>query len=278
MEDEIQREFSRFQQFYEIAAEFLVKYSFQLVGAIIILILGIYISKKVAAIVLKQLEKRNFDITLRTYISHTVRLLILFCFVVISLGKFGISIAPFVAALGALALGVGLALQGLVSNYGAGLSIIITRPFKVGDTITVNNVSGVVKEIKLAATIVNTEDQEEIMIPNKHIIGEVLLNTFEYKLVETSVRISYRDNPETAMAAIMSAIKPLDFVTDQPDPQIGIECFADSAIVIGVRVWVPTQSYTDCRYRINLTVFRAVEKAGLHIPYPQLDVHTASTT
>ena len=261
---------------YDTAAEFLVKYSFQALGAIVILILGFFIARKFSNIVLKQLEKRNVDITVRTYASHAAHLLILFCFVVIARGKFGISIAPFVAALGAIALGFGLALQGLVSNYGAGLAIITTRPFKVGDTISVIDVSGVVREIKLAATIVETEDLEEITIPNKHIIGEVLLNTFDNKLVETGIGIAYSDDPDTAIAAIRSALNKLDFVSRKPNPQIGIGSFAESAIVIGVRAWVPTNTYTENRYQLNLAILNAVKEAGLNIPFPQLDIHQAA--
>jgi small conductance mechanosensitive channel len=94
------------------------------------------------------------------------------------MGKFGISIAPFIAALGALAFGASFALQGPLSNYGAGLMIIIARPFVVGDTITVKNVSGIVEEVTLATTILTTEDGEKITIPNKHIVGEILNNSF----------------------------------------------------------------------------------------------------
>lgn len=275
MEEKLTEELSRLQTMYDTAAAFLVEYSFQAFGAILILILGFFIARKASTVVLRQLEKRDVDVTIRTYAGHTVHLLILFCFVVIALGKFGISIAPFVAALGAIALGVGLALQGLISNYGAGLAIITTRPFKVGDTITVIDVSGVVKEIKLAATIVETEDEEEITIPNKHIVGEVLLNTFENKLVETGIGIAYRDDPQTGIEAISAAMRNLDFVSREPNPQIGIERFADSAIVIGVRVWVPTTSYSEARYKVNLAILEAVKHAGLSIPFPQLDIHRA---
>jgi len=273
VEQALMQEFSQFQKIYETAVEFLVKYSFQALGAILIFIIGLILARKISNVILKQLEKRNIDVTLRTYAGHIVHLLIVFCFTVIALGKFGISIAPFVAALGAVTLGVGLALQGLVSNYGAGLSIITTRPFKVGDTISVIDVSGVVKEIKLAATIVETEDQEEITIPNKHIIGEVLLNTFEYKLVETSIGIAYDNDPNAAIDAIHAAYKTEDFVCQQPGPQIGVDHFADSAIVVGIRVWVPTKTYTENRYRLNLVALNAVKEAGLNIPFPQLDVH-----
>lgn len=273
MEEKFSEELNQLQTISNMVIEFLVNYSFQAIGAIIILIIGFMLARKASRLFVEQLEKRDVDVTLRTYAGHIVNIIILFCFIVIALGKFGITIAPFVAALGALTVVAGFALQGLVANYAAGVSIIATRPFKVGDTITVINVSGLVKEIKLATTIVETEDQEEITIPNKHIIGEVLLNTFEYRLVEASIGIAYSDNPQLAVDKILAALKELDFVTQQPDPQVGIDQFADSAIVIGVRAWVPTTNYMECRYQINKKIFDAVTQAGLNIPFPQLDIH-----
>ncbi len=273
MEEHFSEELNQLQSITNMVIEFLVNYSFQALGAIIILIIGFLLARKASRLFVEQLEKRDVDVTLRTYAGHIVNIIILFCFIVIALGKFGITIAPFVAALGALTVVAGLALQGLVANYAAGVSIIATRPFKVGDTITVINVSGLVKEIKLAATIVETEDQEEITIPNKHIIGEVLLNTFEYRLVEASIGIAYDNDPQLAIDKISEALKELDYVTQQPDPQVGIENFADSAIVIGIRAWVPTNNYMECRYRLNKKIFDAITQAGLTIPFPQLDIH-----
>lgn len=273
MENPIGLEITELQKITSMAVEFLVNYSFQAFGAIIILIIGIFLARKLSYLVVELLTKRDVDITLRTYIGHIINLLILFCFIVIALGKFGVTIAPFVAALGALTVVAGLALQGLVANYAAGISIIATRPFKVGDTITVINVSGVVKEIKLSMTLVETEDLEQIMIPNKHIIGEVLLNTFDHRLVETRIGIAYDNDPQVAIKAIKEALTTLTFVTHQPAPQVGIDKFADSAIEIGVRAWVPTTAYMECRYQINKCIFNAVQNAKLTIPFPQMDIH-----
>lgn len=266
------QELSGLEKLYESAIEYVVAYSFQVLGAILILILGIFVARYLSNAIVRLCEKKQVDVTLRTYLGHVVRLLILFCFIVIALGKFGITIAPFVAALGAVTLGVGLALQGLVSNYGAGVSIIVTRPFKVGDTITVNGVSGEVTQINLAATILETEDQEHIMVPNKHIVGEVLTNTFAFKLVETVIGIDYSNSPEQAIKAIREALEKLDYVCQQPEPQIGVNGFGASSIDIGVRFLVPTKRYYECRYNANLVVFNAVKAAGLTIPYPIMDI------
>ena len=132
------------------------------------------------------------------------------------------AIAPFIAALGAVAFGGSFAIAGPLSNYGAGLTIIVSRPFVVGNTITVQGVSGVVDEIRLAATLLSTEDGEVITIPNKHIVGEILHNSFENKVVETTVGIAYRDDPEQAVAVIRKVLAQIGAVCQEPAPQIGL--------------------------------------------------------
>jgi small conductance mechanosensitive channel len=157
--------------------------------------------------IIKLCEKRKMDITLSKFLGNFVKILVLVFVLIIAMGKFGISIAPFIALLGALAFGASFALQGPLSNYGAGLTIILARPFVVGDTITVKNVSGIVDEVTLATTILSTEDGEKITIPNKHIVGEILNNSFANKVVENAVRISYDDDPEKAINIIKETLK-----------------------------------------------------------------------
>lgn len=273
MDENLKEQLGNIQQVYAIVTEFVIKYSFQILGAILIIIIGIFVARKVSKIIVALCEKKNIDITLRTYAGHIVYLIILACFFIIALGKLGISVTPFVAAIGAISLGAGLALQGLLSNYGAGISIIISRPFKVGDTITIHDAAGEVKEIKLACTIIRTEDGEEILIPNRHIVGEIIRNSFENKLVETIIGIDYSNDPDAAIAAIRSALNGLNFISHRPEPQIGIDAFADSAINIGARFWVPTGSYYDCMYKANRAIFNAVKDSGMTIPYPKLDLN-----
>src|SRR5262249_37766824 len=163
----------------------------------------------------------------------TARLIVLILFLIIALGKLGISMTPLIAALGGLAVGASFAIQGPVSNYGAGLVIILTRMFKVGDTIAIQGCSGVVSGITLAATNLVAEDGEDIIIPNKHIVGEILRNSYAYRLVEGRVGIEAGADGERALAlvtdSVMACTKPLSL----PTPLVGIEAFGDGAIVIG---------------------------------------------
>jgi len=269
----MQEELLTIQKLYDVAVEFMVQYSFQIVGAIIIFIIGIKLAGWLGRVTTKLCEKHSIDITLSKFLGNVIKVLILTFVIIIVIGKFGISITPMVAAISALAFGASFAIQGPLSNYGAGLSIIISRPFVVGNTITLHAVNGIVKEIGLAATILTTEDGEEITIPNKHIVGEIIHNSFANKVVENSVGISYGDDPLKAISAITSTLEKIEAVCQDPAPQIGIDKFADSAINIGLRYWVPTQNYHQVRFKVNEAIHRSLAENKISIPFPQRDVH-----
>lgn len=274
----MQQQVDTLQTIINKVVEFFVNYSFQVVGALIILIAGWLLANWSGKLMMKSLQKKNFDITLAKFLTGIVRILILAFAIIIALGKFGITIAPFVAALGALTFGASFAIQGPLSNYGAGLSIILSRPFVVGDTITVAGENGIVQEVKLACTVLTDEDGIRITIPNKKIVGEILRNSKSFRIVEGSVGISYSDDPEKGIRAVIETLKKFEDVAKDPQPQVGIQEFADSSINIGYRFWIPTARYFQVSYAINLALYKAVAQAGLTMPYPQRDIHIVSQT
>jgi small conductance mechanosensitive channel len=266
----VEKEFENIQKFYNIIIEFFVNYSFQLIGAIIIFILGWYVASKVSQAIRKICEKNELDVTLTKFIVNIVKFAIIIGVAIVAVGKLGITLTPFIAGIGAASLGAGLALQGTLSNYGAGLSIIIGRPFIVGNTIRVEGVYGVVEEIRLAHTILSTEDGEEITIPNKHIIGEILVNSFEYRVVESVVGIDYNSKPEEAIAVIHDVLKKFDaeVISQEPKAQVGIKDFGDFSINIEVRYWAHTKLFFDTQYKVNLDIFNALKENNIDIPFP----------
>jgi small conductance mechanosensitive channel len=278
LQEDLQQEFAQLQKVYNMLTEFVVQYSFQILGAMVIFIIGLWVASKVQRFIAALCIKHDVDVTLSGFISNVVRLLVIMMVAVIALGKLGISVAPFIAAVGALALGAGLALQGMLSNYAAGVTIILTRPFVVGDTVKIQGVIGVVKVITLGMTILTNEDGDEISIPNKHIVGEVLHNSFEYMLVESTIGISYDDDPEQAVKILAVALASIDVVATEPAAQIGIEAFGDSSINLGVRFWVPTKNYYEVKYTANLKMFQALKQDGITIPFPQREVRLLSDT
>ena len=268
----MEQELQQAQAIYDLITTFFVTYSFQIIGALIVFGLGFLVARKVSDLVLTLCEKKELDVTLSRFAASTARLAIIVMVAVIALGKVGISVGPFVAAIGALGLGAGLAMQGLLSNYGAGLNIILTRPFVVGDTIRVKGVAGLVKEVHLAFTVLADEDDVVITIPNKHIMGEIIHNSNADTLAEETVGISYDSDTEKAIALIRKAIEETDHVTMDRPPQVGIEDFADSSINIGIRFWAPTNRYFDTRYRVNAAIFKALKANDIEIPFPQREV------
>lgn len=265
----IDQEIAQFEKYYNMLMEYLLTYSMQIVGAIFILIIGLWIAKKAAALVAKVMTRHNVDITLTNFVSSVVKVLIIIGVVVICLGKIGISVTPFVAAIGAASLGAGLAVQGMLANYGAGLAIIATRPYVVGDTIEVKGVSGQVKTIDLGHTVLVNEENVEITIPNKHVIGEILHNSNEFSLVKGEIDIAYNACSDTAISLVESVLAQHDNVADAPQCKVGIEAFAASGVTISYRYWVPTTKIIETKLAVNRLVYQAMNENNIEIPFPQ---------
>ena len=262
---------------YDVIIEFVVNYSFQLLGALIVLVIGLFIAGKVSRRIEALLLARNFDVTLSRFIANMLRVAIIVMVAVVVLNKLGVNITPMVAAIGALSLGAGLAVQGLLTNYSAGLNIIITRPYIVGDTITLLGVTGVVKEVKLAATLLTNEDDEIITIPNRHVIGEIITNSNDCRVLELETGVAYQTDIDEACSVIADALNQVPGNIQKP-AQIGIDNFGDSSVVLGVRFWTPTEQYFEQKYKSNLAIFKALTKANIEIPFPQREVTLLNQT
>ena len=269
MEEELQQA----QNIYNVITDFLVNKGFEVVIAILIMAAGIYIARRVAGFLEGLLISRKIDITLSRFSGSGLKILIIGMFSLIALDKIGIPITPFVAVVGALSLGAGLALQGLLSNYGAGVSIIVSRPFVVGDTIAVQGVSGIVKEVHLANTVLSNEDEVSITIPNKHIVGEIIHNSKADSVIELGVGIAYDSDVDKALTSVLGAIKSVPGISSSRDPQVGIDAFGDSSINLGIRFWAKTEILFQVKYKVNKAIFDALSLNNIEIPFPQRHVH-----
>ena len=273
----MQEDIDKFKEIYDIVITFFVTYSFQLIGAAVILMVGLLISGRVSRLVLALCEKNGLDVTLSRFLASCTRITIIVMVAIICLGKIGISVTPFVAAIGALSLGAGLAAQGLLSNYGAGLNIIITRPFVIGDTITVQNVTGIVSEVHLAYTTLTDEDEVRINIPNRHIVGEIIHNSFAYRVVEITLGVAYDSDQRQVRDIISSVLKEMG-LDENRTPQIGIDNLGESSLDFGIRYWVPTEKFHQLRLQVNDRLFEALALAGIQIPFPQREIRMLETT
>ncbi len=245
--------------------EFAVQYGFQLLGALVFLFIGLKVAAWAGRKVGNLAEARNIDLTLARFIGNVVKVVMVAFVAIITLGNFGISIAPLIALAGAMAFGATMAIQGPLSNYGAGLSIILSRPFAVGDTICVKNVSGTVDDITLAATVLIGEDRERITIPNKEIVGEVIVNSNANRIVETRIAIDFSEDSEKAIEALRGVLKDSANVVAEPRPMVGIHDFTYGGVVLGLRFWVPGLQYFQTRYAVNEALLKGLRDAGISL-------------
>lgn len=259
------QEMESVQRLLDALIEFSVAYGFQIFGAVLILLIGLKLAGWVGGKTQALCEAKGLDITLSGFIGNVVRLLVIAVVIIITLGNFGITIAPFIALAGAMAFGATFAIQGPLANYGAGLVIILTRPFVVGDTITVRGASGVVELITLSNTVLRGEDGEKITVPNKQVVGEIIVNSDESRIVETSLCIDLKTDPDAAIEVIRSAL--LDSLGEAPaaTAQIGIHDFSYGGVVLGIRYWAESRKYFETRYSVNAAIYRALAKAGIKL-------------
>lgn len=249
----------------DVASEFAIAYGLQLIGALVILLIGLKFASILGRRVVALCERRNIDVTLSRFAGNVVKIILVLIVVIITLSNFGIDIAPLVALGGAAAFGISFAVQGPLSNYGAGLVIILTRPFTVGDTIVVQDVIGLVDEVTLAHTILIGEDSEKITIPNRKIVGEILVNSNGHRIVESQIVIAADSDPEVAIAAIEDAVSGLSGLGTDEALQVGIHDFSFGGIILGLRYWAPTSRYYRTRYEVNSVAHRALKDSGIEL-------------
>lgn len=252
--------------------EFIIQYSFQVLGGIIVLVLGWFAGNYLASLFQKFLTKRNVDITVMKFMTATVKFGVVAFAVIVALGKFGIEIAPLIAGISVAGFGLSFALQGPLSNYAAGATLIFTKPFKVGDIIEVADVVGEVMDLKMPRTEIKTVDGNMIVIPNKHIVGEIIHNYSDAKRLDLTFGVSYKSDIDKAIRVIIDTIKGDERVFSK-EPKVGISEFADSSVNIMARLWCKQDDYWNVMFDVNKKVFDSFNKEGIEIPFPQRDVH-----
>lgn len=255
------------------AVEFSVAYGFQILGALVFLIVGLKVGGWLGNRTAQLCERKQLDVTLSRFIGNVVKIVVVVFVLIATLGNFGITIAPLIALAGASAFGATFALQGPLSNYGAGLAIILTRPFVVGNTVAVKGVSGVVEEVTLAMTVLRGEDGEKITVPNKEIVGEILVNSDANRIVESVLYVGSESDPLRVSDLVRDGLQTALAELALPAPQVGIQNFAYGGIAIGVRYWAPSSKYFQTRYDMNARIKRVLDDAGIALlksPWPEL--------
>jgi small conductance mechanosensitive channel len=245
----------------------------KLVVACLILLVGYYVGSWMGRVTQGMLLKMELDVTLSILLVRIVRLLVLGLFGVLALQNLGVELLPLIAGLGVAGAGLALAMQGVLSNLAAGLTIIFTRPFKVGEYISIVGEEGQVEEISLFNTILSHPDLSRVVIPNRKIAGEILHNYGQIRQVNLSVGVAYDTDLNAALARINSLLAANLKVLQQPAPLIQVTALGDSSINIAIRPWVSVEAFATVAGDINQSILASFREGGIMIPFPQREIH-----
>ncbi|MEE4198721.1 MAG: mechanosensitive ion channel domain-containing protein [Bacteroidales bacterium] len=263
------------EKYLDQMVNFGFEYGPKLIGGILVLIFGLWISRIITKGVGKALTRGNIDSSLIPFIKNLTSVILKILVVITVMGMIGIQMTSFIAILGAAGLAIGMALSGTLQNFAGGVIILIFKPFKVGDFIEAQGYMGTVKEISIFTTRLNTVDKKLIIIPNGPLSTGSLTNfsAEPQRRVDWTFGIAYGDDIGNFKKAIQDFIAEDSRILKDPAPFIGLTELADSSVNFAVRVWVNSPDYWDVFYQMNEKVYQRFGDYKLNIPFPQMDVH-----
>ena len=256
----------------EAAGNFLVLYGFRILGAVTILIAGALVAGWAGKLSRRWSEKHEMEPPIRQLIVRVVKLLVFALAVVLALDKFGVQIAPIVAVIGVAGVGLGLAMQGMLGNLIAGLTIIFTKPYRVGEYIELLGVYGQVTDIELFSTKLVHSDRSVVTIPNRKIIGEILHNYGTIRQLALNVRVAYGAHLSQALSVIHDIVQGNPRVLKDPAPVIGISTLAESSVNLSIQPWVKVVDYVPAQLELYQAVVEQFRARKIDIPFPQSEV------
>jgi small conductance mechanosensitive channel len=251
----------------------LTTYATRIAGVIVILFVALFVSKWAQGFTKRRLDKINFDATLTKFLASMVRWAIMIFTIIGCLGIFGVETTSFAAVIGGASLAVGLAFQGSLGNVAAGAMLLLFRPYKVGDVITVGGNTGKVDAIDLFTTTMDTPDNRRLIVPNGQVFGSTIENkTFhDRRRADMAVGIGYGEDIDKTREVLTNAVKDLEHVEDV---QVYLTGLGGSSVDWAVRCWCPTDKYWDVLEAATRAVKNACDEHGLDIPYPhQVQIH-----
>ena len=255
--------------------EFIADYGPKLIGAVLVLIIGLWVVKMLTKGFDKLMVKSKMDDSLRPFLMSLVGTLLKLMLAISIMGMLGIEMTSFIAILASAGLAVGMALSGTLQNFAGGVMILIFKPFKVGDFIDAQGHSGTVKEIQIFVTILNTPDNITIIIPNGGLSNDSMINysSRSTRRVDWTVGVAYGESVEKVRKVIRKLIDDDPRILDDPASFIKVGELADSSVIFTVRGWVKADDYWDVFFDMNEKIYTTFDKEGISIPFPQIDVH-----
>jgi small conductance mechanosensitive channel len=261
-------------QFQAVGLEFGIR----ILIAIALFLIGRWGANFLRRLVRKGMTKARVDTTLVAFASNMAYYVVMAFIALAILGQFGIETTSLIALIGAAGLAVGLALQGSLSNFAAGILIILFRPFHVGDWIEANGVSGIVEDIELLTTVLRTLDNRTVVIPNSKLTDDNIVNysTKGILRVDLVVGVAYHTNLKHAREVISQALKEDSRILTDPTPTIGVLELADSSINLAVRPWTRVENFWPVYFSAYEAIKTRFDELGIVIPFPQRDIHIQS--
>ena len=246
---------------------------------IVIALFIFYVGRMVIGLVVrglrKVMQKQEVDKTLETFICNLVRIALLVVVVIAAIGALGIQTTSFIAIFGAAGLAVGLALQGSLSNFAAGVLIVLFRPYRVGDYIEAAGVSGTVEQVQILTTVLNTPDNKQVIVPNSQVMDSIITNysANDTRRVDMVVGVSYSDDLDKVRGILEELVAAEERILDDPACTIAVSELADSSVNFVLRPWVRKADYWGVWFDMTEAVKKRFDEAGISIPFPQQDVH-----
>ena len=255
--------------------EWITLYGLKVVAAIAILIIGRLAAKGIRSLIRKAMHKGKVDDMLISFVSSLSYVSIMAIVIIAALGQLGVQTASFVAILGAAGLAVGLALQGSLSNFAAGILMIIFKPFKVGDYIEGGGAAGTVEEVGIFVTELKSPDNKKVIVPNAKLTGDNIVNytALEIRRIDIVVGVSYTDDIDKVKQVLAEILAADARILKDPAPTIGVLELASSSVNFAVRPWIKAGDYWNVFSGTQETIKKRFDAEGISIPFPQQDVH-----
>lgn len=252
-----------------------LEFAINLVTAIIIFYVGRFIVRLLTRGMRKVMDAQDIDRTLVSFASNLVGMVLLTFVIIAAVGQLGIQTTSFIAVLGAAGLAIGLALQGSLSNFAAGVLIVMFRPYKVGDFVEAAGVAGSVVEVQILTTVLRTGDNKQVIVPNAQIMGSIITNysANDTRRVDMIVGVSYSDDLDKVRSTLEGIVAAEDRILDEPACTIAVSELGGSSVNFVVRPWVATADYWAVWFDLTETIKKRFDQEGIAFPFPQQDVH-----
>ena len=250
-------------------------YAFNIIGALLIFIVGKWLARRIADLLAKLLGKNNVDLTLVNFLTNLAYYTMVVLVVVAAVGRLGVNTTSFLTIIGAAGLAVGLALKDSLSNFAAGVMLVLFRPFTIGDVVSTAGITAKVEKITIFNTLFCTADNQLVIVPNNKIISDIItnINAKDTRRIDLVVGISYTDDMIQTKDILEGLAKADTRILTDPATTIAVAELADSSVNLVFRHWVKTDDYWAVRFDLTENIKNALDEAGISIPFPQQDVH-----